>query len=148
MRSIELPTQTIYYSVAHGPGREVVRGSVVRMNCQAWAHEALRGLGVWLPLWMRSREIAEDMGAIVRTVTAGEPLKAGDIFLFAGPQTRDSKYLHLAVHSGLAAPLTREPILTHATVITGTVSAWPLSWFAHEPRYAQLVAVKRPVGLG
>ncbi len=141
--------ETIFvrYAFARGPGNERQAGTLLEMNCQAWVHYDLRSLGVELPTSMRSKEIYEDTGEFFRTLGSDEKPKRGDVFLFGRASTEDARMLHLAIHSGYQAVYTFEPILTHATVVEKTVSAWPLDKFTHEPRYIKLFAIKRPIAL-
>lgn len=144
--SLETSVRYIQYSFLAGPGTEEVRGGVCKMNCQAWVHWELSTLGVLLPTEMKSLEIYTDESVFFRTLLSGEPVRRGDVFLFGRTDLVDYRLLHLAIHSGYEKKQTREPILTHATYIDGTVTAWPLSWFSRQPRYGKLFAIKRPIG--
>jgi hypothetical protein len=137
----------IRYAFHNGPGKERQEGATLELNCQAWVHYDLRTLGIKLPAWMRSKEIFEDDGLYFHTLGSGEISQRGDVFLFGGQTNQDPRFLHLAVHSGYQMKETAEPILTHATVMEGTVSPWPLSQFFNEPRYVRLFGIKRPIAL-
>ncbi len=137
----------VQYSLHNSPGFEESFGEIVKMNCQTWVHFDLSTLGIYLPSSMRSKEIAEDEEVFFRTLPPGESVQRGDVYQFGKHKMVDIRSLHLATHSGYVTKETGEPILTHATVIDGSVSAWPVSWFAMEERYATLYAVKRPLAL-
>src|SRR5689334_10940343 len=129
-----------------GPGQEqYVRGSVLG-NCQFFGHKKYREVfGLHLPSWMRSEEAYGDETKFFRTVGPTDVYQAGDLFLFGRKGIEKARALHWALYMGLQDH--GNILLEHANVIDGSVGLWPLSRFLEEPRYAQLVSVKRPLVL-
>lgn len=133
----------VRYRFTCGPGKELVGGAALEVNCQSWAHRVLRErFGIALPSWLLSKEVFEDE-EFVTTIAQDEDFQPADIFLFGTKNATDMRTLHWAIFVGRSKK-THEPILEHVNRKDGTVGIWTLHEFAQVPQYEKLFAVKRP----
>ncbi|MEU6854230.1 cell wall hydrolase [Actinacidiphila alni] len=105
-------------------------------NCQLYAYAVLAHFGRRVPPLRSSELFAEETA--LRTVATASPL---DLLLFAPAPTPTGYGAHVALH------LAPDRIL-HLTEEVGRPTLWTRADFATRPRYAHLLAIKRPLGQG
>ncbi len=150
------------YRFNHGPNVIKSREQALRegLNCEALAHLALRDLtNVALPSDLRCYEMYNDT-EYFRKIETSETLQEGDLFWFGqnrnmrpvdfqplfnkGELTNWDEYpvKHMALFTGEHAH-DGNPLLLHATYVTGTNSVWSLPEFNKYPQSKKLYGVTR-----